>query len=63
MEDVGIFVWPFCLYYGQMVYFSAIGYILWSFVYFSSFGMLYGEKSGNPDLTDVRFFQGDQMRF
>jgi hypothetical protein len=47
MEDSGI-LWPF-------VYFTVIGYILWPFgticgysVYFSHFGMLYREKSGNP---------------
>jgi uncharacterized membrane protein YphA (DoxX/SURF4 family) len=49
MEDVGIF-------YGLKVYFTAIWYVcvtlvyVWSFWNFSSFGMLYQEKSGNPDL-------------
>jgi hypothetical protein len=48
MEDVGIF-------YGRLVYSTAIWYILWPFgilfgylVHFSRFGMLYREKSGNP---------------
>jgi hypothetical protein len=36
MEDVGIF-------YGHWVYFAVIWYI------FPVFGMLYQEKSGNPD--------------
>jgi hypothetical protein len=48
MEDVGRF-------YGRLVYFTAVGYILWPlgifcghWVYSSLFGMLYQEKSGNP---------------
>jgi hypothetical protein len=48
MENVDIF-------YSPLVYFTAIWYILWPFgiiygnlVYFSRFGMLYKEKSGNP---------------
>jgi hypothetical protein len=32
MEDVGIFG-PFCLFYGQMIHFMSIWYILWSFWY------------------------------
>jgi hypothetical protein len=58
MEDVGIF-------YGPMVYFTATWYILWSFgifygcsVYFPRFGMLYQEKSGNPDFI---FFETQVM--
>jgi hypothetical protein len=48
MEDVGIFYW-------HLVHFTVFGYILWTFgivrrnlVYFSHFGILYEEKSGNP---------------
>jgi hypothetical protein len=48
MEDVSIF-------YGHLVYFTVFCYILWTFgivlgnlVYFSCFGILYQEKSGNP---------------
>jgi hypothetical protein len=48
MEDVGIF-------YGHVVHFTVYCYILWTFgivrgnlVYFSHFGILYEEKSGNP---------------
>jgi hypothetical protein len=48
MEDVGTF-------YDRLVYFTTIWYILWPFgifyghlVYFSHFGLLYYEKSGNP---------------
>jgi hypothetical protein len=47
VEDVGHLV---------LVYFMTIWYILWSFgifyghlVYFYRFGMLYLEKSGNPE--------------
>jgi hypothetical protein len=43
--------------HGHLVYFIAIGYICWLFgifvgywVYFSRFGILHQEKSGNPDL-------------
>jgi hypothetical protein len=50
MEDVGIF-------YGYLVYFVAFLYMLWSFgiccchlVYFSHFGLLYPEKSCNPEV-------------
>jgi hypothetical protein len=49
MEDVGIF-------HGRLVYFKAVWYILCPFgifddylVYFYSFGILYQDKSGNPD--------------
>jgi hypothetical protein len=48
MEDVGIF-------YGHLVHFTVFCYILCTFgivrgslVYFSHFGILYEEKSGNP---------------
>jgi hypothetical protein len=48
MEDVGIL-------YGHLVHFKVFCYILWTlgivrgnFVYFSLFGILYEEKSGNP---------------
>jgi hypothetical protein len=53
MEDTGIF-------YGHLVHFMAIGYILWHFgiicghlVYFPRFGLLYYEKSGNPALKSI----------
>jgi hypothetical protein len=52
-----IFLLPFCLVYGHMVYFMAIRYNLWSFgIFFPRFGMLYGEKSGNPAKSDSGFF-------
>jgi hypothetical protein len=49
--------WKMLVYVmAQVVYFTAIWYILWKIsalyghlVYFSHFGMLYQEKSGNPD--------------
>jgi hypothetical protein len=48
MGDVGIF-------YGHLVHFTVFYYILWTsgivrgnLVYFSRFGILYQEKSGNP---------------
>jgi hypothetical protein len=53
MEDVGIF-------YGHFVYMLAKLYTLWPLgkycghlAYFSGFGMLYREKSGNPETNSV----------
>jgi hypothetical protein len=49
MEDVDIF-------HGHLVnftvflYFMDIWYSSWKFALFSRFGILYGEKSGNPGL-------------
>jgi hypothetical protein len=50
MENVGIFYGPFVYFtalwfflYGHLVFFMAIWYI------FPSFGILYKDKSGNPD--------------
>jgi hypothetical protein len=62
MNDVGKF-------YGHLVYlFTAIWYIVCPFgifavslVYFSRFGMLYQEKSGNPDYDCSCYDQGDQI--
>jgi hypothetical protein len=52
MEDVGIF-------HDHLVLFLAICHISWPFgifyghlVYFSQFGMLFQEKSGNPPLVE-----------
>jgi hypothetical protein len=60
MENLGVF-------YDHLVYFTAIGNILWPFgifcghlVYFPCFGILYQEKSGNPDPTEV---QESRVRF
>jgi hypothetical protein len=44
LEDGGTF-------YGHLVHFAVFCYILWTFdnlAYFSRFGILYQEKSGNP---------------
>jgi hypothetical protein len=48
-----VVIWEFC---GHLGHFVVVWDILWSFgtfcgylVYFSRFGMLYREKSGNPD--------------
>jgi hypothetical protein len=45
------------IFYDHLVYFTAIGNILWPFgifyghlEFFPRFGILYREKSGNPDL-------------
>jgi hypothetical protein len=47
MENVGIF-------YGHFKHFTAVGYIhiYGQLVYFSRFGMLYQEKSGNPKRSE-----------
>jgi hypothetical protein len=53
MEGVGIF-------YDHLSYFTAIWCMFWPFhtiyghlVYFSRFGMLYQEKSGNPEMPVI----------
>jgi hypothetical protein len=45
IENIGIlkFLWPFGIFYNNLVYFVIVWYIL------IRFGMLYHEKSGNPD--------------
>jgi hypothetical protein len=57
MEDVGIF-------YGLLVYFTAIWYILWTcgifygyLVHFPRFGMLRHKKSGSPAMKFVQWQQ------
>jgi hypothetical protein len=47
---------PFGIFYGHLVYFTAIWYILWPFgtllavwYIFPRFGILNKEKSGNPE--------------
>jgi hypothetical protein len=45
MEDVGILLGPFGLFYGCLIYIVVILYILLSFGIFS---LLHQEKSGNP---------------
>jgi hypothetical protein len=66
MEDVGTYIlWTFGLSYG-------LYYILWTFgivrgnmVYFSRFGILYQEKSGNPDwlLPGKRLMSFSRLNF
>jgi hypothetical protein len=48
------------IFYGHLVFFfTAIWYILWLFgIYFSRFGTLYQEKSGNPALNAYRTGEG-----
>jgi hypothetical protein len=42
-------LWPFGMFCGHLVYFEAIWYSLWLLgIYFSRFGMLHQDKSGNP---------------
>jgi hypothetical protein len=65
MKDVGIF-------YGHLVHFTVFSYILWSFgivfrnlVYFPRFGILYHEKSGNPEgyRTRAKYLHTDLTQF
>jgi hypothetical protein len=39
-----VYFWLFGIFYGHLVYFRLFTYV----VYFSRFGLLYQEKSGNP---------------
>jgi hypothetical protein len=62
MDDVGI-----C--YGYLVIFSAIWNIVWPFStfvgyleYFSRFGILYKEKSGNPDRSSIECTKKSLLR-
>jgi hypothetical protein len=55
MEEDGIF-------HGHLVQITVFCYILWTFgkfrgnlVYFSRFGILYQEKSGNPDANEIHY--------
>jgi hypothetical protein len=44
--------WTFGLFYGHLIYFMDIWYILWYFgIFFPSVGILYQEKYGNPALN------------
>jgi hypothetical protein len=51
MEDDGIFyiLWPFGIFNGFLIYFTAIWYILWLISIPPHFGKLCNEKSGNSD--------------
>jgi hypothetical protein len=65
MEDVGIpIIRPFGLFHGYLVYFVAIWHILLLFIciYFSRFGMLYQEKSGNPAAQASEVEQNSMLR-
>jgi hypothetical protein len=46
-------LWPFGPFFGHLVYFVAIGHILWLFGNFLRFGKLHREKSGNPGLESL----------
>jgi hypothetical protein len=53
-------LWSYGIFSGLMKYFMDIWHILWTFgifsgplVFFSSFGILYQEKSGNPGRWSV----------
>jgi hypothetical protein len=63
MGDVGIF-------YGHLVHLMVFCYTSWTFgivrgnlAYFSPFGILYEEKSGNPGSNDVVIQLKSQTRF
>jgi hypothetical protein len=45
-------LWPIGIFYGRLGYFMTIWYILCSLgAFFSGFGIMYQEESGNPDNT------------
>jgi phosphatidylglycerophosphate synthase len=49
MKDVGVHIlWTCRLFYSHCVYLKTFGICCVFLVYFSRFGMLYQEKSGNP---------------
>jgi hypothetical protein len=51
---------PFCLFYGYLVYFVVIWYILWLFgISFPRFGVLCQEKSGKPDVAPIFRFEDE----
>jgi hypothetical protein len=61
-DDVGNFR-------GHLVYFTAIGYILWAFgnllviwYIFPHFGVLYQEKSGNPGPLATKIIFHDERK-
>jgi hypothetical protein len=47
MEDVGCILWP-CMLRQFGIFYVPFGIFVDHLVYFSSFGMLYQDKSGNP---------------
>jgi hypothetical protein len=50
----GIFwsiLWPFGLFYGHLLYFVTVVFILLLFGIFFRFGLLHQEKSGNPEFV------------
>jgi hypothetical protein len=63
MEDVGI-LYVYLVYLTDIWYinFVAIWYNLWIFGIFSRFGVLYKEKSGNPDWHICTYFMAAWRR-
>jgi hypothetical protein len=52
MENVGIFLWSFGIYYGNLVYFISL--FSGNLEILDSFGILSEEKSGNPGRVQNR---------
>jgi hypothetical protein len=75
IEDVGIFKHNFVYFTAKCSILCSYGTFIGHLIYFSRFGMLYGEKSGNPAFAVKRIHQeeklflhhrrkqGDQMSF
>jgi hypothetical protein len=59
-----VFLWPFCLFYGRIVYLMAIWCIFGNWVYFPVLcSMLFWKKSGNPDWHPIFLSEcADQLR-
>jgi hypothetical protein len=62
----GVEIYNLCIFYDHLVYFAANGNILRPFglfcghlVYFPRFGILYHEKSGNPERAGAALVQSD----
>jgi hypothetical protein len=55
MEVVGTYIlWTLGPFYGLLLCFMDIWYSFWKFgIYFSRFGILYEEKSGNPAMRII----------
>jgi hypothetical protein len=48
-----VFLWPFDIYYGHMLYFMAVWYSLFSFGIYFPFWNVWTKKSGNPGCTYI----------
>jgi hypothetical protein len=52
-------LWKLSLLHGPLLYFMHIWYICGNLEYFSRFGVLFQEKSGNPEWGNIFCFKND----